>query len=186
MADEKLPRPETWAVLTKDQYLKYLGDLEDIDFEYYRQMFLSHMINLELNIGSINPDTSHLVPGIPSPAPGSEYTTTAVAALTLTCPANRRLRVYYAGACNNTQASVVNLTGTFGGNVVLRPLVVSLTNSQILMNVVIGKPSPAAGGTAGSIDEIWLAPGESITITCATFAAGNDTEHLILYEEYRA
>lgn len=181
MADEKLPRPETWAVLTKDQYLKYLGDLEDIDFEYYRQMFISHMINLQLNIGSINPETSHLVPGIASPLTGTDYTDGLTQSVTMTCPANRRRRVYYAAAVNQTQVSTVSLTSSTSGD---RTLALSSLSSQTVWNPVIGGDLASIGGDV-TLKEYWLEPGETLTLTLTTHAGGNDTHHIFKYEEYR-
>lgn len=146
--------------------------------------FLSRIITPTAAVGHYSPDTGKYVLGpFGYYTPGVSFTTASAAALTLTCPAGYRYRVYWGSAINVTQASTVNLSCTIGGNTPAIPLAVS-NNSQVQHNVCIG--------TAGTfvvnknvLPYLWLNAGDTATMTNNTYAAGNDTEHIFLYEAYR-
>lgn len=174
--------------ISRDQNLNQLNELETVIWDTMRRMFLSMEIKPGLHVGSIDPDTSRAIPGVQSPLSGIHFSTATVAALTLTVPANRRYRVYYAGALNITQVSDVTLTGTINGNALAVPLVINTAQSQTQFNSVIGINGIDFGGVAIVTvpKEIWLEAGDTLTLTCTTFAALDNTEHLFLYQEFRA
>jgi len=120
--------------------------------------------------------------------PGSSYTTTSQAALTLTCPTSHRYRVYYASCRNATQASTISLSANIGGNAITDMLTPGSTGI-LTTNVAVGACG-AVGDLAGNPstpitpNEVWLNAGDTLTMTLTTYAAANNTEHIFLFEDY--
>lgn len=176
------------AKVTEDQNLESLTPLERVRYDTLRRLFLSAILQPGITFGQLDPSTNRIALGAGSPVTDSEFTTASVASLTLTCPANRRLRVYYAACVNITQASTSSVTVTIGGNTTSIPLGATVASLQGAFNGVIGAGASdlAAGASSTALlNELWLEAGDSMTLTCDTFAGGNNTEHMILYEIYR-
>lgn len=170
---------------TPDQKLNDLTEVENTVMSGIRRWFASRILQPNIKYGWYNPETGDIVLGGGSAPPesGMAHTTVSAAALTLTCPANRRYKIYFAGCVNATQASASTGIPVIGG-VTPTFALESALNSQTELNTVI----PGAG-SAVAVDPyahyLWLNAGDTFTLTLGTYAAGNDTEHLILYEIYR-
>lgn len=122
-----------------------------------------------------------------SMVPNSSWTTTSAAALTLTCATGHRYRVYYAGARNATQATLVTLSGSIGGNAWTNFNIEQATGATTTLPVIGGGNQYYDGiGVAGTnaIKEIWLNAGDTLTMTLSVYAAGNNTEHMFMFEDY--
>lgn len=184
--------PKKWLEkIEDDQNVKGIGSLiltaiNDIG----RHLFLSHKIGPNMPIAWYNPTTGHPVLGPHGYfVPNISWTTTSAAALTLTCPAGHRYKVYYAGCRNATQATDGTLSGTIGGNAWTdfnqKNGVAMAVQSTI---VFIGAGCQVYDGVAvvgcNALPFVWLNAGDTLTMTLATYAAGNNTEHMFLFEDY--
>lgn len=148
-----------------------------------RHWAVSQMLQPAVIQGGYSAITGRYVLGCPSwtdnMTPGAAYTTASAASMTLTCATGHRYKVYAAGAMNATQASTHTLSGTISGNTISS---LGLSSSSTAMNFFLSGAGTTTG--FGSIHPIWLNAGDTLTITTNTYAAGNDTEHFFLYEDY--
>lgn len=173
--------------LKSEQKLKRLTGLT-INEKNVNNFFESRQLGPIIHVAWYNPTTDKYVLGPPGYfVPNSSFTTTSQAALTLTCAAGHRYRVYWAGCRNATQVSSAALSGTLGGNSWTDFIEVRGTVSTTI--TCIGGSGPftdAIGGAYGATtpNEIWMSAGDTLTMTLSAYAAGNNTEHLFLFEDY--
>ena len=174
--------------ILRDQNITGIGDLENIILsDEQRLFFLSQIIDQNIDIGYYDPVKGKPILGVPSPNTGQAFTTASVGSMTVTAPADERYRVYFAGGVNITAGTAMELINTVGGVSPAIPLVISPLGSTTEYNVVIGSNGSAGVAANNNVmKEMWVEPGDSITIACAAFAGGNNTEYIVLYERYRA
>ena len=186
MAKDKAVSMMEWLKkITPDQNLEKLEDIVKTVMNGHRRWFQSKVLQPILVQGTYDVDTGKYVLGIPSKKKRILFSTASVNSLSLTAEGDERIRIIYAGAVNITQVSTVSLTATLDGNALAVPLVTPVSNTSIVFHGVIGNRNASATTSDGSLDELWLEPGDSATLTCNVFAAGNDTEHIFIYESYR-
>lgn len=186
------PPQKHLSKIEDDQSIQGIDTIDDtIRNDAGRKFFVSQEIGPKADMAWYNRTTGRLIPGPYGYfVPNSSWTTTSAAALTLTCAAGHRYRVYYAGARNATQATDLVLSGVIGGNAWTEfnttngftfattetIALIGTTGGQVYDGVgVIGKPG---------INELWLNAGDTLTMTLGTYAAGNNTEHLFMFEDY--
>jgi len=169
--------------ITKDQNLNELDEITRTPWNTIRRWFVSRMINPMIKMGYYDPATGYPVLGSPSDSYTweSEFTTASAAALTLTCPAGYRMDIHHASAWNATQASTCTITASISGNTLT--LITGASGTTANTGAVIG----AFTGLSNAHHNIpiGLSAGDSITLTLNTYAAGNDTQHQIIYKLYR-
>lgn len=165
-----------------DEFLTTIEALDDNE-RNNRNMFASREIKPVVVMGYYCPSTKKYVLGGTSWAdnmtPNAQFTTVSAASSTLTCPAGHRYRVYAAGAQNATQASIHQMSGSINGVAVAN---IAVTSSSTAMCYFFSGAGTAP--TLGGINPIWLGAADTLTITTLTYAAGNDTEHWFLFEDY--
>lgn len=178
MTETDNPEVKKHLELKDGQLLKRLEEIDDNKRDF-QKMFESREIKPVVVVGEYNNNTGrYVLQG--KPLASSSFTTATAASLTLTCATGHRYYVYYAAAKNATQTTATGVTASIGGNSVTINATNGLNTSA--WQVVIGLVTAAAVQTTTA--PIWLNAGDSITVTVATYGAGNDTEHLILYLDY--
>jgi len=187
------PPKEHLKKVDDDQCMKQIDELDDTRMNQQgRHFFRSQELVPVLQHGYYSTSQSRYILGASSwrdnMTPNSSWTTTSAAALVLTCPAGHRYRVYYAGCRNATQASLVVLSGNIGGNAwtdfnqICGEAVATTTLVAIGGSVAIYDGVGVSGKNA--IPEVWLNAADTLTMTLSVYAAGNNTEHLFLFEDY--
>lgn len=189
MTETDDPKVKEWLKGKLEQRMKRLSEIETNEKDI-NNFFESREIKPIIDLGYYNPNTDKYVLGDwrRTMTPNSSWTTTSAAALTLTCPAGHRYRVYYAGARNASAASIVTLSGTIGGNAVTNfhaPHGAITTGTHAVIGGT-GGPYYDGVGVAGDehIREVWLNATDALVMTLSVYNAGNDTEHLFLFEDY--
>lgn len=173
-----------------DQSINGIETIDDtVKNEAGRKWFISQAITPVVVMGGYSDDTGKIVLQSPSwrdsMVPNSSHTTASAAALTLTCATGHRYRVYYAGARNATQATNLTLSGVIGGNTWTSFNCAGSVSTQTTIPAIGGiGQTDAAAGWAGSVNEIWLNAADTLTMTLTVYAAGNNTEHLFMFEDY--
>jgi len=180
--------------IEKDQLLHGIDSLDDtVRNEVGRHFAVSQLIQPALVHGYYSTAQNRYILGPGSwrdnMVPNSSWTTTSQAALTLTCPAGHRYRVYYAAGRNATQATDAVLSGNIGGNAWTDfndKGGGAITQQDTI--VLIGGQGRVNDGVAvvghDSLKELWLNAGDTLTFTLTTYAAANNTEHLFMFEDY--
>lgn len=186
-----IPQKEHLKEIEPDQSVVGIDTLDDTARnDARRKWFVSQAIQPVVIQGYYNEDTGRYVLGDwrNTMTPNSSWTTTSAAALTLTCAAGHRYRVYYASARNASQATAVTLSGVINGNAVgaFNENCVLTATTRI---ICLGGQGVAIDAIAGSYGangprEIWLNAGDTLTMTLSAYAGGNDTEHLFMFEDY--
>lgn len=175
-----------------DQSLDGIQTIDDtVRNDAGRKWFVSQAIQPVMILGGYNANTGRYLLGSwrDTMVPNSSWTTTSAAASTLTCPTGHRYRVYYAGARNASQSTDVTLSGTINGNswTNFNTDGGSVCNTTTTTNVIGGGNQFYDGVNVNgkaAIPELWLNAGDTLTMTLGTYAAGNNTEHLFMFEDY--
>lgn len=170
--------------ITPDQNLSDIEQIDDTRVSGFKQWFMSRLIGPFIKLGYYDADADRIVQGSPSESYTweSEFTTASAAALTLTCPAGYRYEVYHACAWNVTQASSTTLTATIGGNTLT--LITTAAGQTQIKGLAIGQGFGALSDYSHTAP-IGLSAGDTMTLTCGTYAAGNDTQHQYVFKSYR-
>jgi len=178
------PQNKHLEKIEDDQSIKGIDTLDDtLKNERGRHYFVSQEIKPSIEKAWYNPNTGRYVLGpFGMFTSESEFTSVSQQDLTLTCPAGFRYEVYYAQIINATQATSGNFTAVIGGNTFTSPSTTANGTSAI---PILGSNASGSVSAYGAIGPICLDAGDTFTAHINTFAAGNDTEHTILYRSYR-
>jgi len=179
----------------KDQLLIGFDALDNtVRNEPGRHAAVSQLFQPILTQGYWSASQGRYVPGFSSwrdnMTPNYSWSTTSQASLTLTCAAGHRYRVYYAGARNATQATALTLSGVIGGDAwtEFQPsesAETPFTATRVCIGANGTQADPVGGACSKpALTEIWLNAADTLTMTLGTFAAGNNTEHLFLFEDF--
>lgn len=151
-----------------------------------RRWFLSKLLALRVKLGQYDARSGKIVLSeFPIPAASYDATTTADA-LTLTCEAGYDYEVYLAAASDTDNAFVLTLTGTIGG--VACGGLPSMTAGVAAgdWGFVIGGVNNLGAATDTSLlNSVWLAPGDSLTITIVGFASPDANHKVFLYRKHK-
>lgn len=169
--------------ITDDQNLKDLDHISNTPMSGERRWWTSRILAPFIKYGWYNPDTGKVALGsLDFFTNESVFTTVSVQALTLTCEAGYRYEVWFAACFNATQISFSALTCNIGGNAIdLAQTATGLTRG---VGTIIGLAQTAAVADL-QCAPIGLSPGDTLTLTCSAFAAGNNTEHYFIYRRYK-
>lgn len=169
--------------VTKDQNLEDLDDVTLTRMDRARRWFASRILQPMFKTGYYDSNTGLFVLGSPSDSYTweSEFTTASAAALTLTCPAGYRYEIVYAAAWNATQVSTCTASASIAGNTM--SLIVGTSGTAVNSGMVMGGFNGATAITLTG--PIGLSAGDTFTLTLNTYAAGNDTEHQIIFRSYK-
>lgn len=186
------PPKEHLKKIEDDQPLNGIETIDDTQRnDTGRHWFVSQEIGPKADMAWYNRTSGRLIPGPYGYfVPDSSWSTASVAALTLTCPAGHRYRVYYAAARNVTQATDAVLSGTINGNAWTDFNQKNGVVMAVLDTIVtIGASTQVFDGVAAvgcnALREIWLNAGDTLTLTLSVCNVGVDNcEHMFLFEDY--